>query len=85
MASMNHPLSIPAVKAFAWSIVKKSQRPNRFNAETGPGDKCYNNFKKRNNVTSRKPDNIDHGRSRMANVTVYEQQFNLLEGIINDL
>ena len=85
MASMNHPLSIPAVKAFAWSIVKKSQRPNRFNAETGPGDKCYNNFKKRNNVTSRKQDNIDHGRSRMANVTVYEQQFNLLERIINDL
>ena len=85
MASINHPLSIPAVKAFAWSIVKKSQRPNRFNAETGPGDKWYNNFKKRNNLTNRKPDNIDRGRYRMTNFTVYEQHFTLLEKIINDL
>ena len=85
MASINHPLSIPAVKAFAWSIVKKSQRPNRFDTETGPGDKWYNNFKKRNNLTNRKPNNIDCGRSRMANFTVYEQHFTLLEKIINDL
>ena len=60
MASINHPLSIPAVKAFAWSIVK-------------------------NNLTNRKPNNIDCGRSRMANFTVYEQHFTLLEKIINDL
>ena len=85
MASINHPLSIPAVKAFAWSIVKKSQRPNRFNAETGPGDKWYNNFKKRNDLTNRKPDNIARGRYRMTNFTVYEQHFTLLEKIINDL
>ena len=39
MASINHPLSIPAVKAFALSIIKKSQQPNRFNNETRPGDK----------------------------------------------
>ena len=51
MASINHPLSIPTVKAFAWSIVKKSQRPNCFNTETGPGNKWYNNFKKRNDLT----------------------------------
>ena len=60
MASINHPLSIPAVKAFAWSIVK-------------------------NNLTNRKPNNIDCGRSRMANFTVYEPHFTLLEKIINDL
>ena len=85
MASINHPLSIPTVKAFAWSIAEKSQRPNRFNTETGPGDKWYNNFKKRNNLTNRKPDSIDCGRSRMANITVYKQHFTLLEKIINDL
>ena len=51
MASINHPLSIPTVKAFAWSIVKKSQQPNCFNTETGPGDKWYNNLKKRNDLT----------------------------------
>ena len=28
MVSMNHPLSIPAVKAFAWAIVKRSATPN---------------------------------------------------------
>ena len=41
MASINHPLSIPAVKAFAWAIAKRSTNPNRFNPETGPGDKWY--------------------------------------------
>ena len=39
MASINHPLSIPAVKAFAWAIAKRSTIPSRFNPETGPGDK----------------------------------------------
>ena len=63
----------------------KSESPNLFNAETGPGDKWHNNFKKRNNLTTRKPINIDHGRSTMANITVYEQHFTLLEKIINDL
>ena len=85
MASINHPLSIPAVKAFAWSIVKKSQQPNCFNTEIETRDKWYNNFKKRNNLTNRKLDNIDCGRSRMANITVYKQDFTSLEKIINDL
>ena len=41
MASINQPLSIPAVKAFACAIAKRSTNPNRFNPETGPGDKWY--------------------------------------------
>ena len=41
MASINHPLLIPTVKAFAWAITKKSTNPNRFNPENGPGDKWY--------------------------------------------
>ena len=28
MASINHPLSIPAVKAFAWAIARRSATPN---------------------------------------------------------
>ena len=63
MASINHPLSIPAVKAFAWAITKRSVNPNRFNTETRPGDKWYRNFKLRHNLTNRKPDNVGHGRS----------------------
>ena len=47
MASINHPLSVAAVKAFAWAIAKKSDRPNRFNLETGLGDKWFRNFKKK--------------------------------------
>ena len=85
MASINHPLSCTAVKAFAWAIAKKSDRPNRFNAETGPGDKWFRNFEKRQNLTNRKPDKVDRGRSRMANMTVFNQHFNLLEEVMEKL
>ena len=75
------------MKAFAWSIVKKSQRPKWLNAETGPGDKWHSNFKKSNNVTNRKPNNIllIMVDPRMANIAVYKQHVNLLEKITNDL
>ena len=69
-ASINHPLSIHAVKAFSWAIAKRITNPNRFNPETGPGDKWYRNLKARHNLTNRKPDNVDRGRSRMGNTTV---------------
>ena len=39
MASFNHLSCIPNMKAFAWSIGKKSHELNCFNTETGPGDK----------------------------------------------
>ena len=54
MASINHLLSMPAVKPFAWAITKRISNPNRFNVETGPGDKWYRNFKLRHNLTNRK-------------------------------
>ena len=79
MASINHPLSIPAVKAFAWAIAKRSTIPNRFNPETGPGVKA------RHNLTNRKPDNVDCERSRMGNTTVWKQHFDLLEETIDQL
>ena len=85
MASINHLLSMPAVKAFAWAIAKRSPNPNRFNIETGPGDKWYRNFKLRHNLTNRKLDNVDCGRSRMGNVTVWKQHFDLLEEAIDKL
>ena len=85
IASINHPLSIPAVKAFAWAITKRSTIPNRFNPETRPGDKWYKNFKARHNLINRKPDNVDRGRSKMGNTTVWKQHFNLLEETIDQL
>ena len=78
MDSINHLLTISAIKAFAWSIVKSSQRPNRFNSSVGPGNTQYLKFKNRHNLTNRKSDNIDRGRSRMANETVFNQHFDLL-------
>ena len=77
MASINHPLSVAAVKAFSWVITKKSDRPNRFKLETGPGDKWFRNFKKRQNLSNRKHDKVDRGKSRMANMTVFNQHFDL--------
>ena len=73
------------MKAFTWAIAKKSDRPNTFNSETCPGDKWFRNFKKRQNVTNRKPDNVDRVRSRMASMTISKQHFNLLEEIIDRL
>ena len=85
MASINHPLSVAAVKAFAWAIARKSDCPNRFILETGPGDKWFRNFKKRQNLTNRKPDKVDRGRSRMANMTIFKKHLNLLEETVNKL
>ena len=85
MASINHLLSVPAVKAFASAIAKKSTNPNRFNTETGPGNKWYRNFKGRHNLTNRKLDNVDRERSRMGNTTVWKQHFDLLEETIDKL
>ena len=38
-----------------------------------------------NNLTNRKPDNFDQGRSRMANMMVFKQYLYLLEEKINRL
>ena len=42
-------------------------------------------LKKRHNLTNRKPDNVDGGRLRMANTTVWKQYFDLLEATIDKL
>ena len=85
MASINHSFSVTAAKVFAWAITKKSDCLNRFNIETGPGDKLFRNFKKRQNLTNRKPDKVDRWRSRMANMTVFKQHFDFLEETMDKL
>ena len=89
MAPINHPLSLihkPSLKAFAWAIAEKSTNPNRFNPENWPGDKWYRNFEGRHNLTNRKPDNIDRGRSRMGNTQQFGiKHFDLLEETIDRL
>ena len=89
MAPINHPLSLihkSSLKAFAWAIAEKSTNPNRFNPENWPGDKWYRNFEGRHNLTNRKPDNIDRGRSRMGNTQQFGiKHFDLLEETIDRL
>ena len=86
MASIAHPLSVPTIKAFAWNIAKRN-KSNRFNQVTGPGHTWWAKFKKRHqaDITLRKPDQLDRGRSRMANVTVMKQHFVLLGKTLKDL
>ena len=66
-------------------LTKRSTNPNRFNAETGPGNKWYRNFKSMHSLTNRKPDNVDHERSQMGNTTVWKEHFDLLEETIDKL
>ena len=43
------------------------------------------NLKKRRNLTNRKPGNIDCGRLRVANTTIWKQHFDLLKATIDKL
>ena len=54
---------------------------------TGPGHTCWAKFKKHHEkeITLRKPDKLDRGRSHMANVNVMAQHFNLLKKNMTDL
>ena len=68
MAKMSQPLSVAHIKTFAWAIAKKSSRKSRFNETAGPGWKWRKGFRNRHlEITLRKPDNLDRGRSRMNN------------------
>jgi len=80
MASMAQPLTVTGIKAFAWAIAKRHDNCI-FNEETGPGHTWWASFKKRHigEITIRKADILDRGRSRMANVTVMAKHFKLLD------
>ena len=59
----NHPVWKAPVKPSTWTLVKKSNALSRFNTDNEPGDKCYGNLirgqeingtetlKKRHNLT----------------------------------
>ena len=76
----SHPLTVPVVKAFPWAIVRKSNRPSRFHATNGLSWKWWQGFKKRHpEISLRKPDNLNRGRSRMNNQVVMDKFFKLLK------
>lgn len=86
MASIANPLSVSAIKGFAWNIAKKKDT-TRFNEISGPGHSWWEKFKKRHakDLTLRKPDNLDRGHSRMGNQTVMNQHFALLKETLKKL
>lgn len=86
MASIAHPLTPSQIKVFAWNIAKRKGN-TRFNATTGPGHTWWDKFRKRHSqdLTLRKPDNLDRGRSRMANANVMNQHFDLLRETLEKL
>ena len=47
MADRGFPLTRTMVKAFAWALANQSGNGDRFNAETGPGEHWWTNFKSR--------------------------------------
>lgn len=83
MGSISQPLTIPAIKVFAWAISNRSGRPSRFNKETGPGHTWWWSFRKRHHheITLRKPDSLNRARGRMANSNVMKDHFNKLEAV----
>ena len=83
MVSIAHTLSVLAIKALGWTI-SKPRSSNCFNYVTGPGQTWWAKFKKHHvkEITLRKPDKLDRGRSHMANVNVMAQHFNLLKKIM---
>jgi len=88
IATIAQPLTVPGIKAFAWAISKHHTNNNRFfNKETGSGHTWWDSFKKRHKdeITLRKPNKLDRGRSRMANQTVMDQHFDLLKKTLEEL
>ena len=78
MAKSSHPLTVPLIKAFSWSIVRKSDQPTRFNSDTGPSWKWWRGFKKRHQeINLQKPDNLDKRRPRTNNQVVMGKFFEL--------
>ena len=73
-------------KAYAWAIAKRSGRHLSINKEKGPSNKWWCGFIKRNPTLSlRRADKLDRGRARMANQTVMNQHFDLLNQVFTKL
>ena len=81
MAAIAHPLSVTAIKVFAWEIYKRNNNKNRFHLTKGRSHRRWSSFcgPHKKEITLRKPDSIDRGRSQMCNETVLNQHFDLLE------
>ena len=84
MASIGHPLTVPEVKCFAWSVGKRSSNPLCF-SENGPSDKWWRGFKRRHlRITLRKPDKLDRRRKAMSKPSVMKSHFDQLKEVLEN-
>lgn len=73
-------------KVYAWAIAKRSGRANSIHPVKGPSDKWWRGFKKRHpKLSLRKADRLDRRRARMANQTVMDSYFTLLDSTLTKL
>ena len=76
------PLTRAALKCFVSSTVKRSRRPPKFDIEKGPSNKWIQCFLQRQDeLTLKVPEMQEKGRTRMANQTVMDQHFKLLNEV----
>ena len=87
MAQRGFPLSVSQVIGFAWCIAKEHPGARVFN-ESGPTEKWWRGFKKRQpEVSLKRPDPLDRGRAAMGNVETMRDDLKLLKSTLetNDL
>ena len=74
MADRGFPLTRTMVKAFAWTMAKRSGNGDRFNAETGPGEHWWTHFKGCHpEITLQRCDMLERSHAEALNqVTVNE-------------
>ena len=76
MADRGFTLTRTMVKAFAWAVAKRAGKGDRFNAEFGPGEHWWFNFKKRHRkVTLRRTDMLERTRAEALNPDILSEYF----------
>ena len=83
MAERGFPLTRTMTKAFAWAIAKRSDRQDRFNPETGPGEHWWVNFRKRHpRLALRKADKLERSRAEALSPEIVKEYFELLKALL---
>ena len=86
MADHGYPLTRTMVKAYGWTIAKKSDNGEHFNKEFGPGEHWWINFRKRHpKVTLRRADMLERSQAEALNPDVVNKYFGLLGETLDKL
>ena len=85
MAGLGFSLTRTMVKAFAWTLAKRSGNGDHFNADTGPGEHWWTNFKSRHpEITLRRCDMLERTRAEALNQVTVNEYFTLLSKTLDD-